>query len=266
MIALDAGLGTGACRRFDLFPQAAEPVGNAFQFFVLSLSLERLHKRLGMPLPAAFEPSGLGSLGLAGGSLPPSSGIGRQNALLSPVNAPPLPPLAAPTNYLNNEECEDIKGLLDFVGMSCKRIDQRLELFGPEVSKKFAKVATDITSACAPEVGVDKFVATAARWFNDRSVPLVGLLFHPQVKLFSRPAQDIPAHRMEVLIGTEKTHHSPGLLERLDKAVEQNSVKTPIAEADAVLVMFVERVHGRLPLIRSRQDSRSPSHLARAER
>jgi hypothetical protein len=71
---------------------------------------------------------------------------------------------------------------------------------------------------------------------------------------------------MEVPIGTEKTHHSLGLLERLDKAVEQNSVKTPIAEADAVPVMFVERVHGRLPLIRSRQDSRSPSHLVRAER
>jgi hypothetical protein len=69
---------------------------------------------------------------------------------------------------------------------------------------------------------------------------------------------------MEVPIGTEKTHHSFGLLERLDKAVEQNSVKTPIAEADAVLVMFVERVHGRLPLIPSRQDSPSPSHFVRA--
>jgi hypothetical protein len=61
------------------------------------------------------------------------------------------------------------------------------------------------------------------------------------------PAQDIPAHRIEVSIGTEKPHHSLGLLERLDKAVEQNPVKTPIAEADAILVMFVERIHGRLP-------------------
>jgi hypothetical protein len=52
---------------------------------------------------------------------------------------------------------------------------------------------------------------------------------------------------MEVSIGTEKPHHSLGLLERLDKAVEQNPVKTPIAEADAILVMFVERIHGRLP-------------------
>src|ERR1700758_3289594 len=52
---------------------------------------------------------------------------------------------------------------------------------------------------------------------------------------------------MEVPIGTEEPHHSLGLLERLDKAVEQNPVKTPIAEADAILVMFVERIHGRLP-------------------
>jgi hypothetical protein len=43
--------------------------------------------------------------------------------------------------------------------------------------------------SCAPEVGIDKFVATASRRLNDRSVPvpLVGLLFHPQLKLFSPP-------------------------------------------------------------------------------
>jgi hypothetical protein len=52
---------------------------------------------------------------------------------------------------------------------------------------------------------------------------------------------------MEVSIGTETPHHSLGLLERLDKAVEQNPVKTPIAEADAIVVMFVECIHGRLP-------------------
>ena len=101
--------------------------------------------------------------------------------------------------------------------------------------------------SCAPEVAIDKFVATAFGSLNDRSVPLFGLLFHPQLKLFSRPAQDIPGLPMEVSIGTEKPHHSLGLLERLDKAVEQNPVKTPIAEADAVLVMLVERILGRLP-------------------
>ena len=51
------------------------------------------------------------------------------------------------------------------------------------------------------------------------------------------------------------------LLKRLDQPVEKNSVEAAIAETDAVLVMLVERVHGRLPLIRSRYDTRSPSHL-----
>src|SRR6201986_2851871 len=40
--------------------------------------------------------------------------------------------------------------------------------------------------SCAPEVGVDKFVATASRRLNDWSVPLVDLVFHRQLKLFSR--------------------------------------------------------------------------------
>jgi hypothetical protein len=41
----------------------------------------------------------------------------------------------------------------------------------------------------------DRVKKLASRRLNDRSVPLVGLLFHPQLKLFSRPAQDIP-HRL----------------------------------------------------------------------
>src|SRR6201987_1534053 len=55
--------------------------------------------------------------------------------------------------------------------------------------------------SCAAEVGVDKFVATAFGSLDARSVPLFGLLFHPQLKLFSRTEQDMPAHRMGVPIG-----------------------------------------------------------------
>jgi hypothetical protein len=54
---------------------------------------------------------------------------------------------------------------------------------------------------------------------------------------------------MEVPIDAEKPDHSFGLLEGLDEPVQQNPVKTPIAEANAVLVMLVEGIHGRLPLI-----------------
>jgi hypothetical protein len=55
-----------------------------------------------------------------------------------------------------------------------------------------------------------------------RHVPLVGLLFHPQLKLFSRPAQDIPAHRMEVPINAAQRDltGAKGSLENHDWRVE----------------------------------------------
>jgi len=65
--------------------------------------------------------------------------------------------------------------------------------------------------------------------------------------MFSSAAQDIPTDRVQVPVSVEEPDHSFGLLEGLDKSVEQNAVKTTIAEADAVLVMLVKGVHGRLP-------------------
>src|SRR6201981_1639944 len=105
----------------------------------------------------------------------------------------------------------------------------------------------DLIRRCFPEVGLDKLVTTTLWSLDDGGVPPVRLFLHPKLKLFSSAAQDIPADRVQVPISVEEPHHSLGLLERLDKAVEQNPVKTPIAEADAILVMFVERIHGRLP-------------------
>ena len=67
-------------------------------------------------------------------------------------------------------------------------------------------------------------------------------------------------------IGAEKADHPLGLLKRLDQAVEQDPVEAAIAEADAVLVVLVEGVHGRLPLIRSRQDNPPPYQPVRADR
>src|SRR5271166_4149696 len=55
-----------------------------------------------------------------------------------------------------------------------------------------------------------------------------------------------------------------GLLKWLDEPVQQNPVKTPIAKANAEPVMFVEGVHGRLPLIRGEQSPPS-YHLERAQ-
>jgi hypothetical protein len=44
-------------------------------------------------------------------------------------------------------------------------------------------------------------------------------------------------------VGIEETEHTLRLLERLDQAVEQQPIKTPIAELDTLLVVLDEGVH-----------------------
>src|SRR5260370_32863916 len=96
------------------------------------------------------------------------------------------------------------------------------------------------------EVRVDEFVAPALWRLNNRGVPLVGLILHPALKLLGGAAQDIAADRIEAPIGTEKADDPFGLLKWLDQPLHQDPVKTPIAKADAVPVMLVERIHRRL--------------------
>ena len=48
-------------------------------------------------------------------------------------------------------------------------------------------------------------------------------------------------------IGAEKSDDPLWLLERLNQLVQQNPVKTAIMPIDAVFVVLVEGIHGRLP-------------------
>jgi hypothetical protein len=66
------------------------------------------------------------------------------------------------------------------------------------------------------------------------------------MELISDFPQHIPAHRILIPILAEETHDSLGLLERLDEAVEQDPIKAAISESNAILVMLVESVHGKL--------------------
>jgi hypothetical protein len=50
-----------------------------------------------------------------------------------------------------------------------------------------------------------------------------------------------------VAIGFEKANDPLRLLERLNQPIQQNAVETTIMPMDAVLVVLVEGVHGRLP-------------------
>jgi hypothetical protein len=97
------------------------------------------------------------------------------------------------------------------------------------------------------EVRVDEFVAPALWRLDNRGVPLVGLILHPALKLLCGAAQDIAADGIEAPIGSEKADDPLGLLKWLDEPVQQDPIKTPIAKADAVPVMLVEGIHGRLP-------------------
>jgi hypothetical protein len=113
----------------------------------------------------------------------------------------------------------------------------------------------DLIRRCALEVRVDKFVTTALRSLDDWGVPPGRSLLHPDLKLFCSTAQDIATDRIEMPVSFEKADHSLGLLKRLDEPVQQDTVETPIIEANAVLVMIVEGVHDRLLLLRDQQDS-----------
>jgi hypothetical protein len=47
-------------------------------------------------------------------------------------------------------------------------------------------------------------------------------------------------------VRVEEPDDAFGLLEGLDQAVEQDAIETPVAEANAILMMLVECVHGSL--------------------
>jgi len=66
------------------------------------------------------------------------------------------------------------------------------------------------------------------------------------MELISDLPQRIPAHGVLIPISARETHDPLGLLERLDDAVEQNPVKAAISESNAILVVLVESVHGKL--------------------
>jgi hypothetical protein len=45
-------------------------------------------------------------------------------------------------------------------------------------------------------------------------------------------------------VGVEEADDALGLLKGLDEPIEQDPIETPIPEADVILVMLVEGVHG----------------------
>ena len=101
----------------------------------------------------------------------------------------------------------------------------------------------DLIPLGALEVGLDKFVAPSLWRLDDRSIPCFGLLLDPALELLGNAAQHLAADRIDLPVAAEKADHPLGLLKRLDEAIEQDPVKTPVTKADAVFVVLVEAVH-----------------------
>ncbi len=58
--------------------------------------------------------------------------------------------------------------------------------------------------------------------------------------------QYIPTNRVLLPERIEETDHSFRLLKGLNQTVEQQPVEAPVAESDAIFVMFEKGVHGKL--------------------
>src|SRR3984893_8975323 len=101
------------------------------------------------------------------------------------------------------------------------------------------------------EVRFDEFVppalgTVAIGRFENRSTPFLRAVLQPILELIGDFRQGSPGYPLPFAVRVEETKHALWLLERLDQTVEQQPVKTPIPELDAIVVMLDEGVHGTL--------------------
>ena len=96
------------------------------------------------------------------------------------------------------------------------------------------------------KVRLDKVIATTFGSFQDGGIPFLGSVLYRILKLFGDVPQQVPTHGVLIPIGAEESNHALGLLKGLYETVQQNSVEAAISESNAILVMLVESVHGKL--------------------
>jgi hypothetical protein len=101
------------------------------------------------------------------------------------------------------------------------------------------------------EVGVHELVpptvvTSAVGRFENRSAPFLGSVLQPILELIGDFRQGPPGNSFSLAIGVEEAQHRLGLLEGLNQSIQQEPIKTPIPELDAILVMLDEGVHGTL--------------------
>jgi hypothetical protein len=103
----------------------------------------------------------------------------------------------------------------------------------------------DLVGLGAPEIRLHELISPARRRVENGGAPPLGTVRDPAVELIRDVAQDLSAHRVLMPVRAKEADHSFRLLEGLDEAIEQDAIKAAIPEADAILMVLVERVHGR---------------------
>ena len=89
-----------------------------------------------------------------------------------------------------------------------------------------------------PQVLLSKIIsALFLGCVQDGSAPFLGSILQPVLELIGDFRQGPPGHPSSLSIGIKKPKYSLWLLERLDQSVQQDSIKAPIPELDAILVM-----------------------------
>jgi len=100
------------------------------------------------------------------------------------------------------------------------------------------------------EIRIDEIVASSIRRLQYWHAPLLRPVCHPILVLLSDTTEFIARDTLAVAIGVEESDHSFWLLERLNQSVQQQPVKAPVVEPDAILVMLEKGVHRHSSVVR----------------
>jgi len=93
------------------------------------------------------------------------------------------------------------------------------------------------------EVGINEVIAAALRGFDNRDVPLASPSLEPSLELLGNAPQRAPTHWIKLPIRVEEANDALRLLERLNQSIQKDAIKATVVPTNAVLVVFIERVH-----------------------
>ena len=93
-------------------------------------------------------------------------------------------------------------------------------------------------------------IARASGRFENGNAPLQRTILQPILELVGDVRQGLPGYSLSFAVNVEEPEDALGLRERLDQAVEPETVETPVSKPDAIRMMLDEGVHGHSPVVR----------------